>query len=180
MNCGEFPGIVWSNVDGLLNSVASVVIPFSDSVLTKMLAQTIGVGAIEGVYRLARDRARGPRIRDLRPALRAMLVVWHYPPTPRFLFPLFPLLLAGFSYQLAQTWRSFVRRMPIHGKGARNYIRGRADSGGSACRANKLVVPVRDCAADASWLIGGSGLIIWQPRAEFARNSRTKPGSWRA
>ena len=86
-----------------LNSVASIIVPFSDPVLTKMLVQTIGVGILIGVYRLARDRAQARAYAIYGPLSAAMLVVWHYPPTARFLFPVFPLLLAGFSYQLAQT-----------------------------------------------------------------------------
>jgi hypothetical protein len=87
----------------LLNSAASVIMPFSDSVLTKMLVETIGVGVVIGVYRLARDRAEARAYAIYALLSSAMLVVWHYPPTARFLFPVFPLLLAGFSYQLAQT-----------------------------------------------------------------------------
>jgi hypothetical protein len=103
VNGSNFHKIVWSNIDSLLNSVASIVAPFSDPGLTKMLVQTIGVGILIGIYRLARDRAEVRAYAIYGALSAAMLVVWHYPPTPRFLFPLFPLLLAGFSYQLAQT-----------------------------------------------------------------------------
>ena len=105
VNGSNFYKIVWSNVDSLLNSAASIVAPFSDPGLTKMLVQTIGVGISIGIYRLARDRAEVRAYAIYGALSAAMLVVWHYPPTPRFLFPLFPLLLAGFSYQLARTFQ---------------------------------------------------------------------------
>jgi hypothetical protein len=103
VNGSNFLKIVWSNFDSLLNSVASIVAPFSGSGFAKMLAQTIGVGILIGVYRLARDRAEVQAYAIYGALSAAMLVVWHYPPTPRFLFPLYPLLLAGFAYQVART-----------------------------------------------------------------------------
>jgi hypothetical protein len=103
VNWSNFYVVFWHNFESLLNSAASIVVPFGDSIFTRMLVQTIAVGIIVGVYRLARDRQQTRAYAIYGVLSSAMLVVWHYPPTPRFLFPIFPLLLAGFSYQLAQT-----------------------------------------------------------------------------
>ena len=103
VNWSNFYRIFWSNFDGLLNSLATIVMPFSDSIFTRILVQTIAIGIIVGVYRLARDREQARAYAIYAALSSALLVVWHYPPTPRFLFPIFPLLLAGFSYQLART-----------------------------------------------------------------------------
>jgi hypothetical protein len=95
--------VLWKNIDAVLTGIGTLIMPFSESPLTKMLVQTIAVGTIVGIYRLAKERET-TRFYALYGALfTVMLVIWHYPPNARFLFPIFPLLLAGFSYQLAMT-----------------------------------------------------------------------------
>ena len=103
VNSSNFGLVFWHNLEALLNSAGNIVLPFSESFPTRILLQTIGVAIIAGVYRLAREREQVRAYAIYAALSSAMLVVWHYPPTPRFLFPLFPLLLAGFSFQLAHT-----------------------------------------------------------------------------
>jgi hypothetical protein len=103
VNLSNVVMVLWKNIDAVLTGMGTLVMPFAESPLTKMMVQTIAVGMIVGIYRLARDR-EGVRGYALYGALfTIMLVSWHYPPNARFLFPIFPLLLAGFSYQIAMT-----------------------------------------------------------------------------
>jgi hypothetical protein len=99
----NFLVVLWKNFDAVLTSMGSLVLPFSDSGLEKILTQTIAVAMIAGIYRLARDREEVRAYAIYFALFALMLVLWHYPPNARFLFPVFPLLLAGFAYQLMHT-----------------------------------------------------------------------------
>ena len=99
----NFIVVLWKNLDAIMTSMGSLVLPFSDSVLSKILAQTIAVAMMAGIYRLARDREEVRAYAIYCALFALMLVLWHYPPNARFLFPVFPLLLAGFAYQLIHT-----------------------------------------------------------------------------
>lgn len=103
VNLSNFLMVLWKNIDAILTGMGTLILPFSESPLTKMLTQTIAVGTIVGVYRLAKDREQTRAYAIYGALFTLMLVVWHYPPDARFLFPIFPLLLAGFSYQVAMT-----------------------------------------------------------------------------
>ena len=56
-----------------------------------------------GAYKLARNREQTLPYVLYAAGSMVMLVVWHYPPNSRFVFPLFPLLIAGFAYQMQAT-----------------------------------------------------------------------------
>lgn len=114
----NLPLIVWSNIDGLLNSMASVIMPFSDSAMTKVLVQTIGVGVIVGVYRLARDRAEARAYAIYGILSSAMLVAWHYPRLRVFYFRYFRSCWRGSPISLRRRFRLFARLTPIPRKGA--------------------------------------------------------------
>lgn len=104
--------VLWKNIDELLYSVGSLILPQVLALLpVKILTQVIAVAMISGVVRLAR---RGIAVSYAIFALVSslMLVVWHFPPTERFVLPLFPLLAAGLVVeleQLAQTIRKAFR-----------------------------------------------------------------------
>ena len=43
--------------------------------------------------------------------MSALLLVWHFAPDQRFVFPLYPLLLAGLWTELANVWQALRRRL---------------------------------------------------------------------
>lgn len=96
--------VLWKNTDAFLWSLGSFVIPkMSDSQVAKIATQVVGVAMIAGCVRLAREgSARLYGIFAL--IYAAMLIGWHYPPEERFLYPLFPLAVAG----LLREGRAFV------------------------------------------------------------------------
>ena len=92
--------VLWKNLDGLLYSMGALAIPQVIAFLpVKILTQVIGVAMISGIVRLFR---RGIAVQYSFFALLSslMLVVWHFPPTERFVLPLCPLLLAGLLTEL--------------------------------------------------------------------------------
>ncbi len=97
--------VLWKNFDAVMTGMGSLILPFSDSPITKILTQTIAVAMSAGIYRLARDREEVRAYAIYFALFAMMLVLWHYPPNARFLFPVFPLLLAGFAYQVTHTVR---------------------------------------------------------------------------
>src|SRR3984885_564492 len=96
----NFAVVLWKNVDELLYSVGSLIVPQVVALLpVKILTQVIAIAMISGVVRLAR---RGVAVPYALFALvsSGMLVVWHFPPTERFVLPIFPLLAAGLVVEL--------------------------------------------------------------------------------
>jgi hypothetical protein len=108
VNLQNLPAVIYKNLDGILSGIAAPVLPMIGSEFDMLLARVIAIGIGIGVYRLAKEReeARPYAIYALLSTL--MLMVWHVPPNGRFLFPLFPLLLAGF-YILARQTAGLVR-----------------------------------------------------------------------
>ncbi len=92
--------VLWKNVDALLYSIGSLVLPQVIAMLPiKILTQVIAIAMIAGVVRLARRGIANPYA--LFAAVSSlMLIVWHFPPTERFVLPLFPLLAAGLVVEL--------------------------------------------------------------------------------
>ncbi len=100
----QFHIFLWKNLDGVLWGIGSLFIPrIFDSLLVKILAQTLAVAALIGVGRMARRP-------DVRPFVFFsllyvfLLVIWHFPPNERFMLPLFPLLAAGFASEMERLW----------------------------------------------------------------------------
>jgi hypothetical protein len=62
----------------------------------KILTQVLGVAMISGVVRM-RHNAGVRRYAMFAAAYAPLLLVWHFPPNERFVFPVFPLLLAGLA-----------------------------------------------------------------------------------
>ncbi len=93
--------VVWKNLDALLYSMGSLIFPkVFDLLPAKIVAQMISLAMIAGVVRMAKKL---PAARDY--ALFAagsvgLLLIWHFPPTERFLLPIAPLLFAGLITEL--------------------------------------------------------------------------------
>jgi hypothetical protein len=94
------PVLLWKNVDGVLSSLGYLVLPrVFDSLFHKILAEVAGVAMIAGMVRMARrGQAVGYTLFALASAL--LLIVWHFPPNERFVYPIFPLAVAGLLVEL--------------------------------------------------------------------------------
>jgi len=92
---GNIGVVVWKNLSEVLYGMGSLVLPkLLDFGPVKILTQVIAVAMIAGIVRLVR---RGIAVEYAAFALvsTGMLLVWHFPPSERFVLPLCPLLLAG-------------------------------------------------------------------------------------
>ena len=87
--------ILWKNVDGLLSSLGSLILPnIFPSPLIKMLTVAIAVGMILGTVRLVRQQ-RGLLFALFALLNALMLIAWSFPPNERLVMPLFPVALSG-------------------------------------------------------------------------------------
>jgi hypothetical protein len=94
----DLPLVVWHNLDGFLMGAGRLLtfdVPFG----SKHLERVAAVAAIAGCVRLAR-RTRKLQYPVAALGISVALLVWHYTPDQRFVFPLYPLLLAGLWTEL--------------------------------------------------------------------------------
>lgn len=99
----DLPLVVWHNLDTFLMGIGKVLtfdVPYGSMHLERVIA----VGAIAGAVRLAR-RTRKLQYPCAALGMSALLLVWHYTPDQRFVFPLYPLLLAGLWTELENICR---------------------------------------------------------------------------
>jgi hypothetical protein len=100
----DLPLVVWHNLDALLMSIGRLLvfdIPFG----SKYLERIVAVAAICGVVRLAK-RTGLLQYPMLGLGMALQLLVWHFPPDHRFVFPLYPLLATGLWTELQNVWRA--------------------------------------------------------------------------
>jgi hypothetical protein len=102
----DLPLVVWHNLDGFLLG-AGKLLTFDVPYGAKPLERVVAVAAIAGAVRLAR-RTRQLHYPLAALGLSAILLIWHYEPDQRFVFPLYPLLLAGLWTELANVWQALV------------------------------------------------------------------------
>ncbi len=121
----DLPLVIWYNLDGFLMGAGRLLI-FDLPYGSKHLERVVAIAAIAGCVRLAARR------RELQYPLAALgmsaiLLVWHFPPDQRFVFPLYPLLLMGLATEMANifgvlrlTWAkpAFADRFAAAGVGA--------------------------------------------------------------
>ncbi len=94
----DLPLVIWYNLDGFLQGAGKLLIfdlPFG----SKHLERVIAIAAIAGCVRLA-ARRRALQYPFAALGMAAILLVWHFPPDQRFVFPLYPLLLAGLATEV--------------------------------------------------------------------------------
>jgi hypothetical protein len=101
----DLPLVFWHNLDGFLLG-AGKLLTFDVPYGAKALERVVAVAAIAGVVRLARRRQM-LQYPLAAVGISALLLVWHYVPDQRFVFPLYPLLLAGLWTELANVWLAF-------------------------------------------------------------------------
>jgi len=99
----DLPLVIWYNLDGFLMGAGRLLI-FDLPYGSKHLERVVAVAAIAGCVRLAARR------RELQYPLAALgmaaiLLVWHFPPDQRFVFPLYPLLLMGLAIEVANIFK---------------------------------------------------------------------------
>lgn len=95
----DLPLVVWHNLDGFLLGIGRLLtfdVPYG----AKPFERVVAVAAIAGSVRLIK------KTQKLQYPLAALglsfiLLIWHYVPDQRFVFPLYPLLLAGLLTELA-------------------------------------------------------------------------------
>jgi hypothetical protein len=108
--------VLWKNFDRILYSIGSLVMPkIVENLPLKILTQVIAAAMIAGVVRLLRkgvlvDYALFSAFST------AILLVWHYPATERFVLPMFPLLVVGLIAECEHLWAMF--RPAFHHKDA--------------------------------------------------------------
>lgn len=100
----NFARVVWQNLSGLATGTASLLVfefgeEAAGAVWGVPLCLVLLAGALNGLRRLA-GRSGAQQYLAYTVAVGAMLLVWHYPPNMRFLFPLLPLLVAGAAAEL--------------------------------------------------------------------------------
>jgi hypothetical protein len=96
--------VFWKNFDQILYGIGSLVLPKVVSNLPmKILTQVIAIGAIMGVVRLVRSGVLVDYA-IFSAFSTAILLVWHYPATERFVLPMFPLLAVGLIVEAEHLW----------------------------------------------------------------------------
>jgi hypothetical protein len=94
----DLPLVIWYNLDGFLQGAGKLLI-FDLPYGSKHLERVVAIAAIAGCVRLTlRRRALQYPLAAL--GMSAILLVWHFPPDQRFVFPLYPLLLMGLATEI--------------------------------------------------------------------------------
>ncbi len=94
----DLPLLVWYNLDGFLQGAGKLLI-FDLPYGSKHLERVLAIAAIAGCVRLTlRKRTLQYPLAAL--AISGLLLIWHYPPDQRFVFPLYPLLLMGLATEI--------------------------------------------------------------------------------
>ncbi|HYL76064.1 MAG TPA: hypothetical protein VEU96_17775 [Bryobacteraceae bacterium] len=115
----DLPLVIWHNLDAFLMGAGRLLtfdVPFG----SKHLERVAAVAAIAGCVRLTR-RTRQLQYPLAALGISALMLVWHFTPDQRFVFPLYPLLLAGLWTELAnvcQALRVSWRKPAMADRGA--------------------------------------------------------------
>ena len=94
---------LWRNVDGMIHGLGALLLPdTTQSLLEKVLAESLGIAGIIGVVRLTRANRQSIYVpyAAFAGCYALMLALWYFPPTERFMLPVAPLWLAGFYTEM--------------------------------------------------------------------------------
>jgi len=94
----DLPLVVWNNLGNFLMGTGKLLM-FDMPHGNMYLECVVAVGAIAGCVRLAR-RTGMLQYPMAALGISALLLIWHFTPDQRFVFPLYPLLLAGIWTEL--------------------------------------------------------------------------------
>lgn len=110
---------VWANVGSLTTAIAHLLLlAVGESPVEQCIRYVLVVAALTGVYRLAR-KPEGELPAAFLAIYSLELLVWYYEPNPRFLYPLLPLLVAGFWVELSRFVQSIAAAFLTRGWGNR-------------------------------------------------------------
>ena len=102
MQVGEVPWFerVWTNVGSFTTAVAHLLmLGVGDNPVEQCVRYVLVVAALTGVWRLS-HRAEGQLPAAFLAIYSLELLLWYFEANPRFLYPLLPLLLAGFWVEM--------------------------------------------------------------------------------
>jgi hypothetical protein len=101
----DLPILFWTNLAGYFSGIGQLLI-FNpdDGFWATQLSRITSFAALMGVYRLVRKTGK-IQFAAYGIGLSVMLLFWHYSPSARFLYALFPLLLAGFAMEVTHILR---------------------------------------------------------------------------
>ena len=101
---GDYPLVAWANLKTLWTSLGELTAaPVFDGALGRIPAYAAATITVAGIALLARRKVT--HYHAFAVGFLPLLVLWHYPPIPRFAFPLLPLLLAGLCTTALEAWR---------------------------------------------------------------------------
>src|SRR3984885_10240682 len=94
----DLPLVIWYNLDVFLQGAGKLLI-FDLPYGSKHLERVVAIAAIAGCVRLT-TRRREWQYPLAALGISALLLVWHYPPDQRFVFPLYPFFLMGIATEI--------------------------------------------------------------------------------
>ena len=104
----DLPRVVWFNLDAFLRGVGRLL-TFDTAIGESVhLERIVAIAAIAGAVRLVRRSGRMQYAAAAIP-MTGILLIWHYQPDQRFVFPLYPLLAAGLWTELRNVWDALRR-----------------------------------------------------------------------
>ncbi|HUS06161.1 MAG TPA: hypothetical protein VMZ52_07695 [Bryobacteraceae bacterium] len=100
----EIPAMLQLNAAEYWRGIGQLLLfNVDDSFFARILAGVTAIAAVSGLIRLLQT-SRRLHYAVYGVGLSLMLLTWHYAPSARFLFPLFPLLAAGLFTELRHVW----------------------------------------------------------------------------
>jgi hypothetical protein len=97
--------VLWKNLFEIFHALGSLVFPELIQLYPlRILLYVIAAAAIGGVVRLCRQKILVDYAAFALVSL-AILEVWHFPTTERFVLPVYPLLLAGLVTEIEHIWK---------------------------------------------------------------------------
>ena len=101
---GDLPLVIWYNLDGFLMGAGRLLI-FDVPYGSKHLERVVAIAAIAGCIRLTSRKRELLHYPLAALGMTGILLVWHFPPDQRFVFPLYPLLLMGLATEIGNIWK---------------------------------------------------------------------------
>lgn len=101
----RLPKVVWANVNELVSGIGQLMVFITvRSLVSLTLVRLAAAAAVVGAWRLMR-RNGALQFPAYTAVYALILLQWDYPPTSRFIVPLAPLLLAGFTEEILHVWK---------------------------------------------------------------------------
>ncbi|MGA2183432.1 MAG: hypothetical protein ABSH47_10415 [Bryobacteraceae bacterium] len=142
----DLPHRVWTNADAIIESLARLVLFHSgDEPWLRAVSWVITAAAAAGVVTLFRWGVRYYPV--FAALLVAVLLLWQYPPDQRFVYPLFPLYLAGLATKLTE----------VAGLAVRSW---RTASGANRIAAVPVLLAIAALAAGSLWSTTEGTLVL--------------------